>query len=109
MLQELDEKKKEAKANNEDESTSDGALSPSPSKIGFESLAKMIGSKWQQLTPSQVGLYKEKALVDMKRYKSEMEIYSAKQLQKQQCGTESQKIATVKNEGSLQESENVSD
>jgi hypothetical protein len=50
-----------------------------PSKIGFENLAKMIGSKWQSLVPKDVEYYKEKAGEDMKRYKTEMEGYLAKQ------------------------------
>ncbi len=48
-------------------------------KIGFENLAKVIGQRWQELTPDQVEYYKEKASGDMKRYKDEMELYLAKQ------------------------------
>jgi HMG (high mobility group) box len=44
-------------------------------KIGFESLAKVIGQRWQELDPEQVELYKKEAEVDMKRYKQEMEVY----------------------------------
>ena len=50
--------------------------------IGFESLAKIIGSKWQDLTPDQVEYYKEKAGEDMKRYKKEMEVYLTMQSDK---------------------------
>lgn len=48
-------------------------------KIGFENLAKVIGQRWQELTPSQVEYYKSKANEDMKRYKDQMEEYLAKQ------------------------------
>ena len=44
-------------------------------KIGFESLAKVIGQRWQELTADQVDYYKKKAEADMLRYKSEMEKY----------------------------------
>jgi hypothetical protein len=47
-------------------------------KIGFENLAKLIGGKWQGLKPSEVEYYKEKAGVDMQRYKEEMEAYKRK-------------------------------
>ena len=42
-------------------------------KIGFESLAKAIGQRWQDLTSDQVEVYKKKAEQDMLRYKREME------------------------------------
>ena len=48
-------------------------------KIGFENLAKVIGQRWQELTPEQVEYYKSKANEDMKRYKDQMEDYLAKQ------------------------------
>ena len=48
-------------------------------KIGFENLAKVIGQRWQELTPEQVEYYKKKAEEDMKRYKDQMEEYLAKQ------------------------------
>lgn len=47
-------------------------------KIGFESLAKVIGQRWQELAPDQVEYYKKQAEVDMKRYKQEMEVYLGK-------------------------------
>lgn len=48
-------------------------------KIGFESLAKTIGQRWQCLDPTRVAYYKSKATEDMVRYKEEMEIFLAKQ------------------------------
>ena len=44
-------------------------------KIGFESLAKVIGQRWQELTTEKVNYYKLKADEDMQRYKKEMEQY----------------------------------
>jgi HMG-box domain len=44
-------------------------------KIGFESLAKTIGKRWQSLDPARVEHYKSKAAEDMVRYKEEMEIF----------------------------------
>jgi hypothetical protein len=40
-------------------------------KIGFESLARTIGSRWKALEPKEVEYYKEKATTDMARYKAE--------------------------------------
>jgi hypothetical protein len=48
-------------------------------KIGFESLAKVIGQRWQDLESDEVKYYKDKAEEDMKRYKIEMEVYLSKQ------------------------------
>jgi hypothetical protein len=44
-------------------------------KIGFESLAKIIGQRWQELKADQVSYYKQKAQQDTLRYKHEMEAY----------------------------------
>jgi hypothetical protein len=50
-------------------------------KIGFESLAKLIGRRWQELDPAEVERYKKLADVDMKRYKEEMEKFLLKEAQ----------------------------
>jgi hypothetical protein len=44
-------------------------------KIGFESLAKIIGQRWQELKADQVSYYKQKAQQDTLRYKHELEAY----------------------------------
>jgi len=55
-------------------------------KIGFESLAKIIGGKWQDLPAKDAKKYKEKAAEDMKRYREEMEVYKKKQKAKTSDG-----------------------
>jgi len=47
-------------------------------KIGFETLAKTIGQRWAKLEPDELKKYKDLAHEDMKRYKSEMEIFLTK-------------------------------
>jgi hypothetical protein len=62
-------------------------------KIGFESLAKTIGQRWQSLDPTQIEHYKSKAMEDMVRYKEEMEIF----LTKQQSGKTNDDESAVNN------------
>ena len=44
-------------------------------KIGFETLAKVIGQKWSELSNEDRLVYDDLAKEDMKRYKEEMEVY----------------------------------
>jgi HMG (high mobility group) box len=46
-------------------------------KIDFQSLAKIVGKRWQSLDEDELQLYKAKANADMKRYRDEMKIYNA--------------------------------
>jgi hypothetical protein len=48
-------------------------------KIGFESLAKIVGQRWKELPPDEMEQYKKRAEEDMKRYRKEMEAYVQKQ------------------------------
>ena len=48
-------------------------------KIGFESLAKIVGQRWKELPPEELDVYKKMAEEDMKRYRKEMEAYVQKQ------------------------------
>jgi len=52
---------------------------PPHGKIGFESLAKIVGQRWKELKPDELSKYKKLADVDMIRYRAEMESYVAKQ------------------------------
>jgi hypothetical protein len=48
-------------------------------KIGFESLAKIVGQRWKELPPDELEIFKKRAEEDMKRYRKEMEAYVQKQ------------------------------
>jgi hypothetical protein len=48
-------------------------------KIGFESLAKIVGQRWKELEGEELEKYKKRAEEDMKRYRKEMEAYVQKQ------------------------------
>lgn len=48
-------------------------------KIGFESLAKLIGKRWQELDSAEVDKYKKLADKDAQRYKAEMEVFLTKE------------------------------
>lgn len=50
-------------------------------KIDFQSLAKVIGKRWQNLTESDLQMYKAKANADMKRYRDEMDAYNTSVLE----------------------------
>lgn len=50
-------------------------------KISFEKMAQVIGKRWKQVDPDRLSVYKEKAGVDLKRYKKEMEVYLLRQRQ----------------------------
>lgn len=70
---------------NEDTASSTPSSSPTKSsskrrkaghgKISFENLAKVVGQRWQDLGPEQIGYYKEKASLDSERYRKEMEAF----------------------------------
>jgi HMG (high mobility group) box len=49
-------------------------------KIGFESLAKVIGQRWQGLTSDKLAYYKHQSEADKERYRKEMAEYTARQL-----------------------------
>jgi hypothetical protein len=51
---------------------------PPHGKIGFESLAKTIGQRWQKLEGDRLENYKKLAAEDMTRYKKEMEVFLTK-------------------------------
>ena len=70
----LEERKQKSEARISDDKKKGGSKN---AKIGFESLAKVIGHRWQELTSDQVEYYKKKADEDMVRYKREMEAWNA--------------------------------
>ena len=70
----LEERKQKSEAKISDDKKKGGSKN---AKIGFESLAKVIGHRWQELTSDQVEYYKKKADEDMVRYKREMEAWNA--------------------------------
>jgi hypothetical protein len=63
--------------------TSSRKRPPPHGKIGFESMAKAIGQRWQNLNPEQVEYYKKKADIDMQRHKEDMKKYKASKEQEQ--------------------------
>ena len=57
-------------------------------KIGFESLAKLIGKRWQELDPAEVDKYKKLAEVDSRRYRADMEVWLKKENEKSRDGAD---------------------
>lgn len=68
----------ESRSSEDTKSKKDSGKDKSKKKIGFESLAKLIGRRWQELDDASMSVYKSKASVDMERYKREMEVWDAK-------------------------------
>jgi HMG (high mobility group) box len=52
-------------------------------KMGFEEMAKIIGSKWKDIDPVRLKKYQEEANQDRERYKKDIEIYNLKQQTKE--------------------------
>jgi hypothetical protein len=67
---------------------------PPHGKIGFESMAKAIGQRWQNLNPEEVEYYKKKADIDMQRHKEDMKKYKASKDSKEQKDASSSSTTT---------------
>jgi hypothetical protein len=107
ILSEIPDEDAAEGADEEDSAAGDKAAGPAGTKrkksphgkIGFESLAKTIGSRWKSLEGEQAAYYKFKAAEDMGRYKKEMEVFLAKQADKKKAEEEqSDEGAPVKSE-----------
>lgn len=57
-------------------------------KIGFKSLAKLIGKRWRELPTERVAYYKELAELDSRRYREAMAIYNEKKKSAEEEGEE---------------------
>lgn len=53
----------------------DDGIPDKTKKIGFETMAKTIGSRWKGLEEAELARYKEMAQKDMERYRKEMDQY----------------------------------
>lgn len=77
--EEEEDKKEEGEEQDDDDRKKGRKRKKAPhGKIGFESLAKTIGERWQKLEPERLEHYKELAAEDMKRYKEQMEVFLTK-------------------------------
>ena len=47
-------------------------------KISFEELAKIVATRWKNISPDELAYYKNKAKEDIVRYKNEMDAYNQK-------------------------------
>jgi hypothetical protein len=56
-----------------------GKKRPPHGKIGFESLAKVIGERWKHVDSARMKYYKDLATNDLQRYAEEMKVYEEKQ------------------------------
>jgi hypothetical protein len=75
----LEDEEGEDGNNNDDERTKGRKGKKAPhGKIGFESLAKTIGQRWQKLEGERMEKYKKLAAEDMTRYKKQMEVFLTK-------------------------------
>lgn len=67
-----------ADGNDEEKTKGRKRKKPPHGKIGFESLAKTIGQRWQKLEGERMEKYKKLAAEDMTRYKKQMEVFLTK-------------------------------
>ena len=85
--------------------------SGSGNRIGFENLAKIVGSRWQSLSANEVQYYKDLAADDMQRYKKEMAVYLSKNAAKEEAEAkeDAEAAAKMKGEATSKGSDNAED
>lgn len=71
-----DDKKKAAGQGNDKKKKKSG--------IGFAEMAQVISGQWKKIDKETLAAYKEKAALDMRRYREEMDEFNMKQQQQQQ-------------------------